>query len=324
MQQALRTVPGNLTKSEEKNLSTLSALVDRAATKGLTPDEAAQLKSGLAALAEKHPKAEKQIGLTKIANSVAVNKPTAGDAKALATPPADGKVAVTTPPAATTAPAETKAAVTVAPVAGGAAGVAKPSAGQSPEGKVAVTTPSTSPVATPAALPGAKVATPAVVQPQLREPERGAMKPDVIKPIVAIRNPTPTPSKSSPGQEMHREAPAVIKPTPAPILSHVEQPPKVITPPVAHATNPVVTTPKAAAPVVNVPKPPQPTIAAAQQAASAARGKAADLHTEHGERKNDGDDLSLGQVGSFWREGVKVCVSNSQEKSGARLCVQTS
>lgn len=123
VQQALRTVPGNLTKTEEKNLSTLSALVDRAATKGLTPDEAAQLKSGLAALAEKHPKAEKQIGLTKIANSVAVQKPVGeGGTKPVANSP-DGKVAATTPP--------------TSPVAGGAA---KPGTGAPAEGKVSVTT----------------------------------------------------------------------------------------------------------------------------------------------------------------------------------------
>ena len=59
VQQALRTVPGNLTKSEEKNLSTLSALVDRAATKGLTPDEAAQLKSGLAGPGGEAPEGRK-------------------------------------------------------------------------------------------------------------------------------------------------------------------------------------------------------------------------------------------------------------------------
>jgi hypothetical protein len=69
--QALRTIPGNLNKTEQKALSTLSALVDRATTKGLSPEEAITLKAGLAALAEKHPKAEKQHGLTTIANTVA-------------------------------------------------------------------------------------------------------------------------------------------------------------------------------------------------------------------------------------------------------------
>ena len=88
--------PGNLSESRRKEperaVDAGGSCRDRA-----HPDEAAQLKSGLAALAEKQPKAEKQIGLTKIANSVAVNKPTNGRCnEAGRDAPADGKVAVTT------------------------------------------------------------------------------------------------------------------------------------------------------------------------------------------------------------------------------------
>lgn len=263
VRQALRTVPGNLTKTEEKNLSTLSALVDRAATKGLTPDEAAQLKSGLAALAEKHPKAEKQIGLTKIANSVTVQKPVAGEAGSKpATAPAEGKVAVTAPPTANT-PAEGKAAAATpatAAVPGGPAGVAKPTASSAPEGKVAVTTPATSMATTPAAMPGAaipgaKVATPTVVQPQV------TIKPEPPKPTVATTTPTVTPSVT---HEMRHEAPVMMKPAPAPVVTHVEQPKVVVAPP-ARVAPPVVAAPRPTpAPAVVAAKPPAPPAAKPQ------------------------------------------------------------
>jgi hypothetical protein len=69
--QALRTIPGNLNKSERTQFDALSSLVDKATTKGLTPVEAAMLKAGLAALADKHPKAEKQHGLNAIGTSFA-------------------------------------------------------------------------------------------------------------------------------------------------------------------------------------------------------------------------------------------------------------
>jgi hypothetical protein len=71
VQQALKTIPGNLTRAEGKSFAALSEMADRAKTKGLTPEEAVYLKEGLAALAEKHPTAEKQSGLTKIGNAVA-------------------------------------------------------------------------------------------------------------------------------------------------------------------------------------------------------------------------------------------------------------
>ncbi|MFB9265060.1 hypothetical protein ACFFWD_18185 [Bradyrhizobium erythrophlei] len=104
VQQALRTIPGKLTKAEEKNFSVLSALVDRARTKALTPEEAATLRDGLKALAEKHPKAERQHGLTAFANTVAVGQKPA--------------VAATTP-------------------AGGGGPAANPTANASPDGKSA-------------------------------------------------------------------------------------------------------------------------------------------------------------------------------------------
>jgi hypothetical protein len=71
VQQALKTIPGKLTRADEKSFAALSTMADRAKTKGLTPEEAVYLKEGLAALAEKHPKAEKQSGLTTIGNAVA-------------------------------------------------------------------------------------------------------------------------------------------------------------------------------------------------------------------------------------------------------------
>ncbi len=70
--QALSTIPGNLNKSEQKQFDTLSTLVDKATSKGLTTDEATQLKAGLAALADKHPKAEQQHGLNAIGTGITV------------------------------------------------------------------------------------------------------------------------------------------------------------------------------------------------------------------------------------------------------------
>jgi hypothetical protein len=81
--QALSTIPGNLNKSEQKQFDTLSTLVDKATSKGLTPDEATQLKAGLSALADKHPKAEQQHGLNAIGTSIAV-APKPGQTPAIA------------------------------------------------------------------------------------------------------------------------------------------------------------------------------------------------------------------------------------------------
>src|SRR6185312_1135921 len=71
VQNALSTIPGKLNRSEQKQFDNLSTLVDKATGKGLTAEEASQLKAGLAALADKHPKAEKQHGLNAIGNSIA-------------------------------------------------------------------------------------------------------------------------------------------------------------------------------------------------------------------------------------------------------------
>lgn len=117
VQQALRTIPGNLTKAEEKNFSNLSTLVDRAATKGLTPEEAVTLKAGLAALAEKHPKAEKQAGLTTIGSGVALApKPKVDESNLIreGRAPAGGNPVIGTEPPKTGNTAPTKPSPTVA------------------------------------------------------------------------------------------------------------------------------------------------------------------------------------------------------------------
>ena len=142
LQQALRTIPSDLTKAEGKSFGALSAMVDRATTKGLTPEEAAFVTEGLKVLAEKHPKAEKQIGLTTIANTVAMTpKPT---------------VALTTPavaPEITAKPADSKN--------GNAAALAVP------KPTVALTTPDVAPeiTAKPADSKNGNAAAPAVPKP---------------------------------------------------------------------------------------------------------------------------------------------------------------
>ena len=71
IQQALRTIPGRLSSAEKKTFSALSTLADRAATKGLTPEEATTVKNCLKALAEKHPNTEKQHELTSLVGTIA-------------------------------------------------------------------------------------------------------------------------------------------------------------------------------------------------------------------------------------------------------------
>jgi hypothetical protein len=109
-------------------------------TKGLTPEEAVTLKNGLAALAEKHPKAEQQHGLTKIGNAVvpapkpavAVTTPAGAGpaAKPIASaspeakvapggPAAPANAATAKPTIASTSPAEREKSVTTMPVATG-------------------------------------------------------------------------------------------------------------------------------------------------------------------------------------------------------------
>jgi hypothetical protein len=87
IQKALTTIPGSLSKTDEATFSKLSALVTVAAGKGLVSSEdVTALTNGLKALADKHPKAEKQLGLTALANTVApVQKPAVA-----ATDPASG------------------------------------------------------------------------------------------------------------------------------------------------------------------------------------------------------------------------------------------
>jgi hypothetical protein len=67
VQQALRTIPGKMTRAEQRTFDRLSTLVDRAVTNGLTPREASALKEGLNALAIKHPKAEQQHNFKSLA-----------------------------------------------------------------------------------------------------------------------------------------------------------------------------------------------------------------------------------------------------------------
>jgi hypothetical protein len=233
VQQALRTIPGDLSKADQKSFAALSAMVDRATTKGLTPDEANYLKEGIEALAAKHPKAEKQQGLTKIANTVAVQKPV------VATTPAGS--AGTTPIAIVT-----------------------PNAVLAPNGKAQGPNPQTR--APEQGVPKSASATPAVSLPpaapktELRMEPRPENKPAVVSTTPAVVQP----AKPSSTHEMHIETkPAVASTTPhaapmqPPAATHqMRVEPKVVAPVVR-------TTP----PVVTAPKPPAPAMAAAKPAA---------------------------------------------------------
>ncbi len=208
VQQSLRTIPGNLSKSDTKTFSELSTLVDRAATKGLTPAEATTLKAGLAMLADKNPKAEKQHGLKSLANEVATPK----SAVASTTPAAK----TATPAAAAALPAGTAAgkpttpAVAAAPattVAKPAAALTAPAALASAPAKpvAAPTTAATKPAAampkpvvastTPAAQPAAAKPSPSqVVRPELAKPAAPKTSAAVTPPVA----PKPSPSQVAP------------------------------------------------------------------------------------------------------------------------------
>ena len=224
--QALRTIPGDLTKAEQKSFAALSAMVDRATTKGLTVEEATYLKEGIEALAEKHPKAEKQNGLTRIANTVTTQKPAVAAAAPIG--------AAATPPVTAAAPA-----------AGGMPSVAQPSQSRAPEQ-----------VMSKPEAPRSASATPAMtVQPTTPKTEmRNDPRPAVASTTPAAISP-PTPAKPSPPHEMHVEPhPAVVsKPVPATTPTLVTR-----TEPITHTEPMKVTAPavRVAPPLVSAPKPP--------------------------------------------------------------------
>ncbi|SHK64855.1 hypothetical protein SAMN05444321_0171 [Bradyrhizobium lablabi] len=234
--QALRTIPGDLTKAEQKSFAALSAMVDRATAKGLTAEEATYLKEGIEALAEKHPKAEKQNGLTRIANTVATQKPA---------------VATAAPVGTAAAPPVTAAA----PAASAMPSVAQPAQSRAPEQ-----------VMSKPEAPKSASATPAItVQPTTPKTEmRNEPKAAVASTTPAAISP-PTPAKPSPTHEVHVEphpavaSRAVPAATPAPV-ARVE-PAKMATPAV-RAAPPAVAAPRP--PAVAAAKPPAPPAAKPQ------------------------------------------------------------
>jgi hypothetical protein len=208
-----------LTKAEGKSFGALSAIVDRATTKGLTPEEAVFLKEGLAALAEKHPKGDRQHGLTTIANTLDI-----------APKPA---VAVTTPSG--TAPAAKTTAVALPGGKGQEARVPEPGmkpGAQKPTGPAPATA-ATAPATT--SKPAVASMTPvAAVQPTHTEP----------KPTVAPT--TAAPAKPSPSQVTHVDAkPQVVAPK-APVVAAPKAPQPALAaakPPAAPAAKPQTCTP---------------------------------------------------------------------------------
>ena len=240
--QALRTIPGDLTKAEQKSFSALSAMVDRATTKGLTAEEATYLKEGIEALAEKHPKAEKQNGLTRIANTVATQKPAVATAAPIG--------AAATPPVTAAAPAASGMPAAVAMPS-----VAQPSQSRAPEQ-----------VMSKPEAPKSASATPAMtVQPTTPKTEmRNEPRPAIASTTPVAISP-PTPAKPSPTHEMHVEPHQTVasRPVPAAIpapVTHVE--PAKVTAPAVRVAPPVVAAPKP--PALAAAKPPAPPAAKPQ------------------------------------------------------------
>ena len=266
VQQSLRTIPGKLNATEEKTFSTLSTLVDRAVTKGLTAEEAVTLKNGLAALADKHPKAEKQHGLTTLANTVAVKpavaanpagaggtelKPTA-NATPPKTTPGTGAAAISVREAVQEKrPANS--AVAVAPVA-----VAIPvTSAASPSGKPAVSSSEVSREALPRRDKPAEVTAPkptvASTTPVVRV-ETPVAKPDLVRttvpntPQVHVQEPRPqvTPQVVAPKPPVNIQA---MRVEPKPPVAPRPPTPQVAAPrPTIASSTPVAVKPPAAKP----------------------------------------------------------------------------
>ena len=230
--QALRTIPGNLIKAEEKRYSMLSSLVDRAATKGLTAEETITLKEGLAALAEKHPRAEKQHGLTTIANAVAVGqKP---------------EVAATT--------------------SVGGSSIAKPLVNAAPNGKVTPAAPATVlTVPGNTAKPAVATVTPAVsVKPN--EPKDLASKPAPAVPAnTKLTAPDKAPTKPAAMEATRSEPKLTVVPKATAVTAPVvrSEPKQQPVAPIG----PQVTAPKPALASSSVPKPASAPVAKPQTCA---------------------------------------------------------
>ena len=240
---ALRSIPVDLTGPEQKSFAALAAIVDRAATKGLTPDEALYLKEGLAALAGKH-RGEKQAGIATIANTVATApKPVAGATTQSGTAPL---IAATQPAALVTAPVQKPGVATAAPVTTTLPGAPKgpPTAPAQADLKPALaSTPPAATVTTPAPKPSVATVTPATTMlPGGPKSAPAAPAPTVVKPVI---------TSTAPAAKV--------------------EPPKAVPPPVhAEPARPQpVQAPKA--PQVVAPKVQQPALAAAKQVTPAAK-----------------------------------------------------
>lgn len=194
--QALRTIPGNLSSAEQKNFATLSTLVDRATTKGLTPEEAVTLKAGLAALAEKHPKAEKQVGLAAIGNGIGTAKKPEGPAVATT------RIDPVAPTGTKAAPAPAEAKAIAAPT-GSSPGV-KPAVAVTEPAKTVHTDEFKQHTASPA------VAAKTPVQPVVAPKVQPAAAPAPSKPALAASTTTPVKLPAAPAAKPQTCTPNMV------------------------------------------------------------------------------------------------------------------
>jgi len=232
LEQALRTIPGKLSTPEKKTFNSLSALAQKAVSKGLTPAEGAELLNGIRALAQKHPKGIERYKLTNLANP---RHESGGRAGAQERPVQTHAVV----------PAEHPAAH-----------------GPSPAANASVH---------PAAI-AKQVPEPAVVKPEALKPHevhahpaapehgRGAAapahvaRPEPAKPVMAHQHPPAAPKPEA----AHHHAPvahvpAQAKPVAAPPKPHIANVPKPVAAAVPPKPKAVVTPPKPAAPTMPQP-----------------------------------------------------------------------
>ncbi len=260
LQKALATVPGNPTRDEKKTLADLSRLVSVATTKGLlSPEDAAAMNKGLVALAKVHPKAEKNLGLTSLANTVGP-KPTAAG-----TTPAAAPATLAVPTGRTGGQPTLAATNPSTPVTSGTPVASRPT--------VAATTPAVAPVVippkptiaatTPAVTPAKPTAQPvAPQQPKSSAhalPPREGQRPSPL--AVVPKNAPNIVHGNNAIVQPKTAAPPVVQPkiTPPPAVAARQAPPIVqprTTPPPTPKFTTAASPPKA--PIVRAPPPPPP------------------------------------------------------------------
>jgi hypothetical protein len=232
LEQALRTIPGKLSTPEKKTFNSLSALAQKAVSKGLTPAEGAELLNGIRALAQKHPKGIERYKLTNLANP---RHESGGRAGAQERPVQTHAVV----------PAEHPAAHGPSPAANAPvhpATIAK----QVPEPAVVK----------PDALKSHAVHQPAAVEhAPVQSAPAHANRPEPAKPVMAHQHPASihpvAPAKSEHHHPPVAHVPAAMKPAvvpPKPHVANVPRPVAVAKP--AAPPKPVLGPPKPASPVM--------------------------------------------------------------------------